>query len=360
MTSGFRRMMLPALVLSALLAALLAPASSSARKAPPAPKGFFGVHPRTLSDAGADDYAQMGAADVGILRTGFVIGQVKAHPDDPYDWTSFDAIVTGAAANGMDLVPVLYGVPPYVSTTPSDVPLGNSESEWIDYLKNLALRYGPGGTFWALNPTLPYHPITDWQIWNEENALTNWKLKPNPHQYGRLLAISARAVHSVDPGAEIVTGGVISTPQNPKAIPGVKFLRRMLKSKAARKAADVIAIHPYTGYVRGVRKQIKLTREMLDKVKLDAPIWITEIGWGTGTTARNPLIVTAEKQQQRLRGTFRMAIKQRRRLGIGRLIWYQWRDGPDKICKWCVTSGLRQQNGTAKPLLDIFAGIARL
>ena len=66
----------------------------------------------------------------------------------------------------------------------------------------------------------------------------------------------------------LVTGGVISTPQNPKAINGVTYLKRMLKSKAAKRAADIIAIHPYSGAVRDIKKQFRLTREMLDRARL--------------------------------------------------------------------------------------------
>jgi len=322
-----------------------------------APKGFFGVHPRSIEPG---DYEEMGDANVGILRTAFYIQTVKQHPGDPYDWSEYDNLVTGTATNGIDVLPVLLGVPPYISTKPAAVPLGNSEGAWRDFLSALAARYGADGQFWTDNPTVPYHPIEQWQVWNEENALTNWKLKPNPREYGKLLVISADAIHSEDPTAQIVSGGVISTPQNPKAIPGVEFLAKMLKSKAAKRAVDVIAIHPYTGYVKDVKKQIKLTREMLDKAKLDSSIWVTEIGWGSGSSSRNPLIVTPAKQRANLRNSFEMALKERKKLGIGRLIWYQWRDGPDDICKWCGTSGLLEQNGVAKPLLDVFSGIARL
>ncbi len=128
---------MPALVLLAAVALLLVPSAASAAKAAKAPKGFFGVHPRSLANAGPSDYERMGAANVGLIRTGFIIGRAKTHADDPYDWSEFDPIVAGTATNGIDLLPVLLGVPPYVSTTPAAVPLGNSESEWIDYLKAL-------------------------------------------------------------------------------------------------------------------------------------------------------------------------------------------------------------------------------
>ena len=350
----------PGLVLLAAAALLCAPSATAKPAERLAPKGFFGVHPRSLAHAEPSDYERMGEAHVGVIRTGFIFGRAKDHKNEPFDWTEFDSVVRGAASNGIDVLPVLLGVPPYVSTKPGTNPLGNSESDWRDYLTSLVERYGPNGEFWDLNPTVPVRPITDWQIWNEENALTNWELDPNPRQYGRLLAISADAIHSVDPSARIITGGVISTPQNPEAIPGATFLRRMLESRAARQAVDIVAIHPYASYVKDIKPQMRLTRETLDAAGVDAPIWITEVGWGSGTSARNHLLVTEEKQAENLEKAFQLALRERVPLGIGRMIWYQWRDGPDNVCKWCPTAGLLQQDGVAKPLLDIFSGIARI
>jgi hypothetical protein len=355
MIRGVRRVA-PTLALLAVVVSLGAPGSSSAAQAP---KGFFGVHPRFID--GDIDYAEMRAADVGLLRTGFNIAAVKAHANDAYDWRHLDSIVTGTAENGIDLLPVLYGVPRYISTKPGVVPLGTSETEWRAFLAALVERYGPDGEFWSLHPAVPYRPIGKWQIWNEENALSNWRGKPNPREYGRLLAISGRAIHAEDPDALLVTGGVISTPQNPKAINGIIYLKRMLKSKAAKRAADIIAIHPYSGAVREVKRQYRLTRRMLDDARLRrTPIWVTEIGWGTGSGDRNPLIVSPARQRHNLRRTFRMTLQMRQRFEIGRLVWYQWRDGTDNICKWCGTSGLLREDGVAKPLLKVFSGIARL
>ncbi len=334
---------------------LSTPAGSEAAQAP---KRFFGVHPRSIHPG---DYEDMRAADVGLLRTAFYIQSVRSHPGDPYDWSEFDAIVTGTASNGIDVLPVLLGVPRYVSTQPYVVPLGNSESEWKAFLAALVDRYGPGGEFWSLNPAIPYRPIGEWQIWNEENALTNWKGKPSPREYGRLLTISADAIQAEDPDAKLVTGGVISEPQNPKAMDGVDYLRKLLGSTAVVRAVDIIAIHPYSGTVNRVKKQIQLTREMLGDSKLkEAPIWVTELGWGSGNSDRNPQIVSPAEQRSNLRGSFEMALKQRKRLGIERMVWYQWRDGEDTVCNWCGTSGLLHKDGIAKPLLDVFSGIARI
>lgn len=347
------------IALLALVAAVCSPARSDAAQAP---KGFFGVHPLA---AGSADYETMADADVGFIRTGFVFHQVNPSqplPDGPiaYNWTTFDTIVENAAEQGIDVLPVLLGTPGKIQrgSTPLDSPAATTA--WKDYLTKLVQRYGPGGDFWTdpLNAGVPLHPIEDWQVWNEPNSFNNWA-KPSAKQYGKLLSISAKTIHAQDPSAGIVTAGIISQPVNRKADDGDVYLKKMLRSKSAAKAADAIAIHPYTGTVKDVRKQIKLARAVLDKAKLKkTPIWVTEIGWGEGKSS-NPLIVPASKQRRNLRDSFRMMLEKRRKMKIDRAVWYQWKDGPDSVCRWCSTSGLLDEDGAPKPLLNEFAAIAR-
>ena len=344
------------IALLALIATVCSPARSDAAQAP---KGFFGVHPLAAATA---DFPEMAANDVGFVRTGFVYHQANSEipvPADPvYDWTTFDAIVTGAAEQGIDVLPVLLGTPGDTErgSTPLDTP--ETTDDWKDYLAELVRRYGPDGAFWAENPLVPLHPIEDWQVWNEPNSFNNWA-DPDPKGYGKLLSISAKVIHAEDPAADVVSAGVISKPVNRRAEDGDVYLKKMLRSKAAARAADTIAIHPYTGAVKDVKKQIKLTRTVLDKAKLKkTPIWITEIGWGEGNSS-NPLIVSAAKQRRNLRDSFQMMLKERKRLNIGKAVWYQWKDGPDSVCSWCSTSGLLNEDGSSKQLLNEFAAIAR-
>jgi hypothetical protein len=349
-----RRLVALSIALLAAVATLGLPVASDAAQAP---KGFFGVHPRAL-DSG--DYATMAGADVGLIRTGFIYSAVRPHEDDPYDWSRYDAVVAGAADQGIDLLPVLIGVPRWISTEPGATPLDSAaaKSAWREFLTGAVERYGPGGTFWDTYPGTP-RPIEDWQAWNEPNSFNNWK-RPSPRQYGKLLTLSAKTIHAADPAANVVSAGVISQPVNRKAMDGDVYLKKMLKSRKVAKAADAIAIHPYTGTVKEVRQQIQLTRKVMDKAKLKrTPIWVTEIGWGEGRGSGNPLIVPAAKQRRNLREAFQMTLAKRRKLRIAKVVWYQWRDGLDEVCGWCNTSGLLREDGTAKPLLGEFDAIAR-
>ena len=74
-------------------------------------------------------------------------------------------------------------------------------------------RYGTGGSFWKEHPNLPEMPISDWQFWNEPNSHLFWKPAPNPTEYVELLRGFEHTVHSADPGAKVLLGGLFPTPR---------------------------------------------------------------------------------------------------------------------------------------------------
>ncbi|MFN8111662.1 MAG: glycosyl hydrolase [Solirubrobacterales bacterium] len=356
----------------ALAAALAIAASADAAKPPQAPRGFFGVHVRDLQDT---DFGQVRHADAGIVRTGF--NYLTLHPSvaAPEHWSHFDAYVAGTAANGMEMLPVVYGVPDWLPGGLGAILGDPVQLAWQTYLTELVDRYGPDGDFWQLHPGLEYHPIRDWQIWNEPNSTVNWE-DPDGREFGRFLAGSSRVIHAADPGARVVTAGVVSAPLNPDLQTGAAFLRDMLRLKSVRRSVDVVAVHPYAKNANEAKAAVVEAREALDRAGMDdTPIWISEIGWGSttpgssGRRAKRPgpstlpaerrWNMTPSKQRRMLERTFEMALKNRRSLGIERVIWYQWRDGPDDACRWCESAGLVDADGKPKPLLRSFRRIAR-
>ncbi len=346
-----------AIALLALLAAVVVPGRADAAQAP---RGFFGVYPLNPVPG---DYAAMADGDVGMIRTGFPYRQWKA------DHHRFDSIVRSAAEQGIDLLPVVVGTD---SSARGATPLDSAvaKANWRDYLTALVERYGPKGDFWSTDGAgVPKMPITDWQVWNEPNSFVNWN-EPSPRQYGELLARSAATIHAADPAARVVSAGVVAQPLDDITEPGADYLRRMFRSPAAAAAADVIALHPYTKGPGSMTKLIRQTRKTMTRAGLGrTPIWITEVGWGAGapkpktTRGLTPEVPgrwsqTKAKQRSKLRRALATAVEQRRKLGIGRIVWYQWQDGPDPACAWCVSAGLIRQDGTPKPLLSDFSRIA--
>ena len=324
-----------------------------------APPGFLGVNTSWVMSA--DEYDLMREKSVGIMRTGFVYDGVRQKASDDFRWDPFDTLVANTADRGIDLMPVLYGVPRWVSTERSTTPIGKAEGAWEDYLTAVVKRYGPDGDFWDEYEGID-RPIEDWQVWNEPNSRTWWQPRPSPKEYGRLLAISARAIHDVDPDARVMTAGIVAEPTNAAAIMGNEYLKQLFRSKAARKATDVVAFHPYAPSARAVDGQLRSARKTLKKAKMgDTPISVTEVGWGSDGPKNHPLIMPEAKLEQQFQRLLRSAIDDRRRLGLDSFLWYHWRDDrEDTLCMWCHSSGLLTDEREPKPLLDIFSSFARL
>lgn len=345
----------PIVVAAALLGAAPTPADDP--KAIQAPPGFLGVDGLNSTDS---DFAEMAAADVGVYRAVFPFGVHKQGRGQPFNWAYADNIVGNTASNGIDLIPMLYGVPNWVSEDLNSTPLeGIARRAWREYLVEFVGRYGSSGSFWAENPYTPYRPLDTYQIWNEPNSITWWGPRPDPAEYATLLQRSAEAIHTVDPAARIMTAGIVARPTNSHAIPGVRYMQRLFAIDRAAESADVVAYHPFAPSVGGVKRQLELARRTLHRSKArGVPISITEIGWGTKGPRSHPLLKSVRGQDRALESTFAMIVHNRERLGIERALWFLWRERRDDLCLWCESSGLVRRNFEPKPLLDTFRRIA--
>ena len=82
-----------------------------------------------------------------------------------------------------------------------------------NFLTNFARRYGPGGTFWAEHASLPYRPVTSWEIWNEAESQRVPGAVPRAHAttWGSSRT-SRQAIRGVDPAARVVFSGLFPNP----------------------------------------------------------------------------------------------------------------------------------------------------
>ena len=333
------------------------------------PKRFFGVMPH--GPLTTEDYEAMGAANVGVLRTEIYwagIDPTSAAGD--YEWASSDAVVAGAARNGVAVLPYISSEPPWVAELdghscdfgqcPPYAPDGSEAlAAWRAFLGDAVERYGPGGEFWAANPSLPELPIRTWQIWNEQNSPSFYKPKPRVRSYAKLLDASHAAITAEDPGAEVILGGMFGTPLGGRkpALSAWDFLAKLYRQQGASKDFDGVAVHPYASKITKVLAQIDLLRDVMAEGRdKRTGLWITEIGWSSGG-APNPLNRGLQGQADRLSQVFRKFVRKRRKLNLESLIWYSWRDNTSAsagLCEWCPKSGLLNENGTTKPSFDAF------
>jgi hypothetical protein len=354
-----------ALAVIAAFAVIGLPADALAAKGP---AGFFGVTP--VAAPTNADLAAMGRARVAVLRQPIAWADIETTPGT-YFLSEFDRIIAGAASNGIEVQPFIVGTPPWARNcagvpdfycdrvTPLASPQGRSA--WPVFLRVLAQRYGPNGTLWsdqtdALTP--PYRPIRTWQIWNEQNSSTYFRPKPTPKAYFKLLKTSVQAIRSVDPGAKIVLGGLFGTP--PKPSPTIwGFLDRLYRFKGVKGLFDAVALHPYSPNIKGIRHQLRRTREVMRRNRdRKTPLYLTELGWGSDPGG-GPLYKGVGGQAAMLSSSFKFALENRKRYRIRQVVWFSWRDLPPSAvgnCLLCASFGLLNVDSTTKPSYGAFTG----
>jgi hypothetical protein len=323
-----------------------------------APRSFYGISSQSsLTDADLD---RMGQGQIGTLRITVNWSAIDPGPaPGDYDWSSVDGAVAGAARNGIEVLPFLYGTPDWVaqgldgqacSDCVTFAPTSDAAlAAWRTFVDDAVARYGPGGQFWAENPGLAPLPIDAWQVWNEQNSPTFYRPGPNPKAYAKLLDVTANAIRSRDPSAEVILGGMAGLTGFKEAIPAWNYLARLYKRKGARKDFDGVAPHPYAARLKKIRLQVDKTRaKMKDARDSRTSMWITEIGWGS-QAGGNPLNRGLEGQAQRLTQAYKYFQKRRRKLKVRTVVWFSWTDSPNVICEWCPTAGLFDSAFQPKP-----------
>lgn len=264
-----------------------------------------------------------------------------------YNWAYDDMIVSELAGAYLHWQPDLDYTPTWARQRGPDR-ARNSTGHWVTtplpparnanfgaYAAAFARRYGVGGSFWKTHRSLPYEPVTTFEVWNEEDEALSWGPNINLQHYAAMYEVVRSAIHRVDRHAEVVTGGLAWTKTS---------LPRLLKA-FRHKRLDAVAFHPYAATPRGT---VALARYAIAQMKTygrgRTPLLANEYGWtatpGTwGSTA--PEHVDAY--------SFRALI------GLGRLplqyvLPFQWTDAT-----WGLTDGtfgravgylLRRQSGS--------------
>ena len=289
---------------------------------------------------------------VRTLRTQIYWGNIEPLPGRR-DWDQSDQLVSDAARSGVELLPVLWGVPRWISDQPATPPIysDSHRTAWTAFVRDLVARYGPSGSFWSLHPELPYSPITSIQVWNEVNLAFYWGGRPNARQYTELLRLANRALP--DRGVDLIAAGVIPYKTiGVGSVPGDRYLRRLFRVKGARKLIDAVAVHPYGDSTRAVLVGIRRTRTALQSAGVRRPIWVTEFGWSTsGDNWRaTPLRATLSQQARRVGKTYKAMRREAKQLGIRRAFYFSLKDTPlPSSNSWILYMGLFTADGNPKP-----------
>ena len=340
--------------------------SAAPASAAPSP-GFFGVIPIQQMEPADFPKAQQG--NVGLVRIP-VIWQFVEPSDGAYDFGQLDYYVHQGAEHGIEVMPFIYTSPAWAvsgcsglqcqNVPPLDTP--QARAAWQDLLRELVLRYGPGGTFFQENPGVPHQPITQWQCWNEPSSPYYFK-NPDAARYADLVKLCHEAITSVDPNAKILLAGLFGSPQSGGGSSDAKknviwkYLGRFYKTPGISAAFDAVAVHPYSSTTRELKRVLNKTLKAIGRAgDAGVPILVTEIGAGSakpkkGEKEKRPLIKGEKGQARLLKQQYGFLINNQAKYNIGSVSWFSWRDPDHKIgnCKFCNTAGLFEANGTPKP-----------
>jgi polysaccharide biosynthesis protein PslG len=334
--------------LAAALAALvlLAPAAPAER----APTSFAGMSPQGPTDD--HDYELMRSSGVRSVRLALTWAAVQR--DGPFSFepgfAGFDGEVELAAKHGIRILPFLWGSPRWLSSESLVQPISSGWQlrSWARFLRAAVRRYGPEGTFWARHSDLPYLPIRIWEVWNEQNIVT-FSDTTSPADYARLLRVSGRVLHRIDPGSRVIVGGLFGRPlQIPPNTGSGEFLAGLYRIKGMKRYFDGVALHPYVADARAMRAQIRNLRRIM-RLNHDGrtPLYLTEIGWGSDSY-ESRWERGLYGQARELNEAMSMLVRNRRNWRIGGLWWFSWADLP-KSCQFCDSAGLLTADREAKP-----------
>ncbi len=312
-SSSKRRGIVPLIV--AILALAVVPAAHASRGW--VDGDYYGINFQQLRELKPSERAKhlTRLARLGIrdMRVGFAWPRIEPLPpvngDHQYRWESFDGEIRALARHGIRAQANITQTPRWNADASIISAINcNRSSSWAPLdiapygllTKAIAARYGRGGSFWRANPALAPKPILRYEIWNEPNLRGGWCPSPQPERYADMFMIAAKAIRSVDPQAQIVTGGVAPpAKQNVHYLGISEFLGRATARQPGliqRASGAAVHIYPPTGAGKQLDR-VAWFRDQLRKggIPNRMPMLINEIGWPTGGSSS----AVSEKERAR-------------------------------------------------------------
>jgi hypothetical protein len=323
---GVRRALLVSLL--ALLAAA-PPAQAAERRVP---RGFYGVVwdqqvAASSASVKGEQFGLMARTGVESVRTVFHWAEAEPDAGSPPSFAGTDEVVAGAAASGINLLPIVMYAPRWARRDPDSAASPPARpADYAAFLEQLVARYGPRGSFWAEHPELPRRPLRHWQIWNEPHLQYQWTVQRGPGSFPRgyvaLLRAARSALRRADPGARLVLSALTNDSWN--------HLRAVYRA-GGRGLFDLAAIQIYTAKPVRVLTALRRVRNVMaaagDSRK---QLLLTEMSWPaargrTRVPSYHRRIVTSDPGMARkLTEAFRLVVRDRRRYRLAGAYWYTW------------------------------------
>lgn len=227
-----------------------------------------------------------------------------------FQWDYYDRMVDLLVGRGLNVIGVLGHPPGWATAEPGDAPSGPSffapdPQRFAEFAAQVVIRYR--------------YRIVHWEIWNEPDNPQFWLPKPDPVAYADLLSKVYPVISALAPESNVLIGGL-----NPF---DSSFLQTIAEH-GAWWAFDILNIHPYVDpAMPEAQGEIGLAAiKSIERVTSWAggkPIWVTEYGWSSRPTDRDPAGTISEEDQANymVRGAVLL-----RAAGVWRVLWYSIKD----------------------------------
>lgn len=318
---------------------------------------LIGVNAPDLGERGEGDLqcslGRMAADHLGYVDLELawnVVEPTRGH----YNFSSYDELMAGLARHHLRWLPVIETSPPFATQNVGPHRSGTiappDSRRYADFVRLLVGRYGPRGTFWREHRSLPYDPVTAWQIWSEPNLPAYWYPNPNPGAYTRLLEATWKAVEKRYPHTTLVAAGM-------PFISGIKFYQQILRRRGGR-WFTVANLHDYSARVQWAELYLRLLRQALDRHGASKkPIWVTEFGWASSGPASS--FTKYAKTPSCVSQLLDYMLAHRGALELREIFYYDWRDPlHDTVNFWGNHMGLYTAQDAPRPVERVVASAA--
>ncbi len=227
-----------------------------------------------------------------------------------FDYTLPDMVMKWSRANKLQVLGIIqyapgwangqyFRTPPNLGIQNCGIPnLGTTTAEF-----NTLRTYPPKNAVdfgnYAYAIAKRYKDVMYWQVWNEPNNPVFWPTGPDAQEYTNMLKATYARIKKANPHAQIVLGGI--------SLNDLDYINA-LYAAGAKDYFDILAVHLYnpgqapSAYLD--RELEKLQAAMAARGDGAKSIWLTEIGWYTGTA---PHSVSEDQQGRYLEQVYAIA-----------------------------------------------------
>lgn len=293
------------------------------------------------------------ATDLGVGWARLFLNWKDGEPaDDAFNLPYLDFFareVAGYRARGVKVLVVVTTSPQWASGSASGIGAPSDPAQYAAFVDR-AMARAPD--------------VNAWEIWNEADENLFWENGPQPAAYAALLRATYPVIKARDSAATVVSTGMVAN--------DAVFLQQ-LYDNGAKGSFDAVGVHTDTAcliaspnsYYReldgrigrfaftGYREVHHVMAQHGDGAK---PIWMTEMGWNTSTTAPSscrdgsqagtkPAGVTEAQQARYLTDAFQCLEADP---FVTVTMWFSLQDTPGSL-HYDAHLGLLRTNGNAKP-----------